>query len=79
MESCASSAAQAVHLHSPEIWRSASLVVGPGNRQRFPRLDPNEYAQADVYWELTTGEAVIHLFAVEPMYSGYQLAVLNLP
>jgi len=48
---------------------------------RYPRLDPNEYATADVYWELPSGEAVIHLFNVDPMTNGaaYQLAVLSRP
>ena len=43
---------------------------------RFPRIDKGEYANADVHWELPSGEAVIHLFNVEPMWSGeaYMLA-----
>jgi hypothetical protein len=34
-----------------------------------------------VYWELPSGEAVIHLFNVDPMTSGaaYELAVMNRP
>ena len=46
---------------------------------RFPRIDPGEYANADVYWELPSGEAVIHLFNVEPMGSGegYMLATVK--
>lgn len=46
---------------------------------RFPRIDRDEYANADVNWELRSGEAVIHLFNVEPMWSGegYMLATVK--
>lgn len=50
-----------------------------GEVARFPRIDPDEYATADVYWELPSGEAVIHLYNVEPMWSGeaYMLATVK--
>jgi len=46
---------------------------------RFPRIDPGGYASADVYWELASGEAVIHLYDVEPMWYGeaYMLATVD--
>ena len=46
---------------------------------RFPRIDTGEYANADVYWELPSGEAVIHLYNVEPMGygEGYLLATVK--
>ncbi|MBJ6761498.1 hypothetical protein JGU66_12040 [Myxococcaceae bacterium JPH2] len=39
----------------------------------YPRMFPDDYARADVYWELSSGEALLKLTNVEGIGTGFQL------
>ena len=45
---------------------------------QYPRTTDTDYSQADVYWELKSGEAVVHFYNVQlmPNNTGYQLVKL---
>ncbi len=39
----------------------------------WPRIDANDYARADVYWELPSGEAILQLWNVQGPGKGYEI------
>lgn len=39
----------------------------------YPRLLPDDYARADVYWQLTSGEVLLRLTNVQGIGTGFQL------
>ena len=45
---------------------------------QYPRTTDTDYSQADVYWELRSGEAVVHFYNVQlmPANTGYALVKL---
>lgn len=47
----------------------------------FPRIDASDYARADVYWRLPSGEVVLNLRHVRTLSGGrgYQLLRVNVP
>ena len=46
---------------------------------QYPRTTDTDYSQADVYWELKSGEAVVHFYNVQlmPNITGYELVKLS--